>query len=195
MRKGLLFGGLAVAAFAADQITKHIVLAKLPLYRSHPVIEGFFHFTHVRNKGAAFGFLSWAGESWRIPFFVIVSIAAVSLIVMFFRSTPAHRRVEIAGLGLLLGGALGNLYDRVMYGHVVDFLDVFITWGGRRLHWPTFNIADAAITVGVALMILYMFFSKDEPEAAAQAEAAAPKEPGGGADGPKREKIEPAAEL
>ncbi|MBZ0253925.1 MAG: signal peptidase II [Candidatus Methylomirabilis sp.] len=176
MKKHAFFLVLALLSLGLDQASKHWIMATVPLHRSEPVIEGVLHFTHVLNKGAAFGFLSGAHESWRIPFFVAVSAAAVILIVMFYRKTPPTHRSAIAAQAMLLGGALGNFYDRMVYGHVVDFIDVFASLGGRRWHWPTFNVADVAITVGVALLVLDMLTVKEEPRPADAA--------GSGDDGP-----------
>ncbi|MCA9772565.1 MAG: signal peptidase II [Myxococcales bacterium] len=161
MKKHRLFALVALATIALDQGTKQWVLAALPLRESIEVIGGLFHLTHVTNPGAAFGFLAWVGETWRIPFFVVVSILATGMILAFYAKTRADQRLAITAEALLLGGALGNLYDRVVYGHVVDFLDFFVDWGGRIYHWPTFNIADVAITVGVALLLLDMLFQKE----------------------------------
>ena len=137
----------AAAVMAADQLTKKLALGWLDLHRPVEVLGDLLRFTLVWNRGAAFS-LPWGG-----PLFltVITAAAAVFMLVLIWR-LAGRSRLFTAGMGLILGGALGNLLDRFMYGSVVDFIDVGI--GGSR--WPTFNLADIAITVGgVILVILY----------------------------------------
>jgi signal peptidase II len=105
-----------------------------------------------------------ASPTFRIPFFIIVSLLAIGLIIWFFRRIELHKRLLPLAVSLVLGGAVGNLIDRVRMGKVVDFIDWYLTIGGKERHWPTFNVADAAITVGVILLILEMFIGfKKEP--------------------------------
>jgi signal peptidase II len=142
-----------------DQLTKAWVLASLPLGGGFTVIPGFFDITHVHNPGGAFGFLASMGAEARSLLFVAVALAAIALIVVFYWQTPATERVTAFGLALVLGGAVGNLVDRVRLGIVVDFLDVY----AGELHWPAFNVADSAITVGVVLVAVRMLLQKDTP--------------------------------
>ena len=143
------FYGIASAITILDQLSKFIVQQKLDLGQTIPVIPSFFNLTHVLNPGAAFGFLSGASAAFRGPFFITISVLAV-LFILYYRSR--HRGMGLlpsVALALILGGALGNLIDRVRLGMVVDFLDFYY----RSYHWPAFNLADSAITVGVALMV------------------------------------------
>lgn len=117
--------------------------------RHAPVIDGFWSFRYVENPGAAWGLLANASEAVRVPFFIVVSIAAMALILGFFRKLEDHQRLLIFGLSLVFGGAIGNFIDRLHQSYVIDFID----WYVGRYHWPTFNVADAAITVGVGLLL------------------------------------------
>lgn len=135
----------------ADQLTKFYIDRTMKLYQSIPVIDGFFSITYLRNKGAAFSFLSDA--SWRLPFFVLATVVAVIAIITAFCKLKDEQRFAALSLSLILSGAIGNLIDRVRMGEVVDFLDVY--W--RNHHWPAFNVADSAICVGVAMLALDLF--------------------------------------
>jgi signal peptidase II len=119
--------------------------------RTVKVVESFFHFRYVENPGAAWGFLAEADDAFRGPFFMAISVAAVIFVLWVFRRVQPRQRLLPASLALVLGGAIGNLIDRVRFGRVVDFID----WHYQdRFRWPTFNVADAAITVGVVLLVL-----------------------------------------
>lgn len=142
---------VTLISLVLDQATKLYVDAHFALHESVPVIDGLFHLTYVRNKGAAFGIL--ADSSIRIPFFIGVSIVAMLGILWYLRTLRDDQRLGMLGLALIFSGAAGNLIDRIRYGEVIDFLDVF--W--RQHHWPAFNVADSAITVGVALLLLDMW--------------------------------------
>jgi signal peptidase II len=150
------------AIVLADQITKWMVLGRLvPWQRVE--ITPFFNLVLAFNKGAAFSFLAGAG-GWQTPLLVAFAlVAAVVVSVMLVRSPG--RRMFCAGLALILGGAVGNVIDRLRYGHVVDFLDLHA--GGW--HWPAFNVADSAITVGAALLILDGFRHHDHERRAGAA--------------------------
>ncbi len=143
---------IALAVILLDQVTKHLIVRTLRLGQGIPVIPGFFDIVYVLNPGAAFGFLATLSEQVRNPFFILISAAAVILIVVYrARYLRSHRLASFA-LALILGGAIGNLIDRLRYGVVVDFLDVHVA----QYHWPAFNVADSAISIGVSLMILDM---------------------------------------
>lgn len=146
-----------------DQLTKIWVRATFQLYETVPVIDGFFHFTYVHNPGGAFGMLRDADESIRLPFFLIVSVLAVGALILFVRDLPTQLRFLQFALGLVLGGALGNLVDRVWFGYVTDFLDVF--WGSY--HWPAFNIADSGISVGIVILLYYTIVTPEPKKSAA----------------------------
>lgn len=149
----LLIVGLVVVL---DQITKALVLAKLPLYHSISVISGFFNLTHIRNPGGAFGFMAGGSQGLRNLLFIGVSAIAMGLIVFFYRSTPKTHPVLASALAMIFGGAVGNLIDRLRFGEVVDFLDLFL----GSYHWPAFNVADSAITVGITIFIAHVVLGK-----------------------------------
>jgi signal peptidase II len=138
---------LSCGIVIADQITKALVLARFaPGERLE--ITGFFNLVLAFNKGAAFSFLAGAG-GWQTPLLVGFALAAAAVVSVLLVRSPG-RRLFCSGLALILGGAVGNVIDRLRYGHVVDFLDLHAAgW-----HWPAFNVADSAITVGAALLIL-----------------------------------------
>jgi signal peptidase II len=139
-----------------DLLTKMLVLAHLPLGAGIPVIPGLFDLTHVQNPGGAFGFLATMGPQARGVIFILVSALAVAVILWFYLQTPVQQRWLAFGFALIFGGAIGNLVDRLRFGAVIDFIDVYI----GDLHWPAFNIADSAITVGVAIFAFYVMFRK-----------------------------------
>jgi len=141
---------LAAAIVAADQVTKAIVLGRFS-YGERLELTGFFNLVLVYNKGAAFSFLSDAA-GWQTPLLIGFAVVAVGILgTLIVRSSG--RRLFCTGLALILGGALGNLIDRFRYGQVVDFLDLHAAgW-----HWPAFNVADSAITIGAVLLILEGF--------------------------------------
>ena len=150
--------GLAAVIVLLDQYTKLLVMQRFRLYESVQVIPGFFNLTYVRNKGAAFGILSGMHGAWRAVFFIIVSLIALSALVVLIRKTG--ERLSLVAYALIGGGAVGNLIDRVRFGEVVDFVD----WYFRSFHWPAFNVADSAITVGVGLLVIEMLFlQKKDP--------------------------------
>ncbi|MEA1970273.1 MAG: signal peptidase II [Thermodesulfobacteriota bacterium] len=139
-----------------DQISKTYISSVMSLHVSYPVIDGFFNITYVRNPGAAFGFLANAAPMFRSLFLIVVSAAAIVMILWFLaKNKSAGMRLTFA-LSLILGGAVGNLSDRIRFGNVVDFLDFYIaSW-----HWPAFNVADSAISVGAVLLVVEMFRKK-----------------------------------
>ncbi len=141
-----------LAIVVLDQITKAAVRVSLPLGDSRPIIEGFLDLTHVQNTGAAFGLLNAADFPYK-PL-VMIGIAALALVAIaaYASQLGFHERLARFGLALILGGAFGNLIDRALVGHVVDFVDVY--WGSA--HFWAFNVADAAITVGAAFVLLDM---------------------------------------
>lgn len=143
--------GLSLLAVILDQVSKLVVVSSMQLYQSIP-ITSFFKLTYVRNTGAAFSFLSDAG-GWQRWFFAGLAIIISMVIAVWLTRLKQHETVLAVALSLVLGGAIGNLIDRLAYGYVIDFLDVYYgSW-----HWPAFNIADSAITLGVVLMLLESF--------------------------------------
>ena len=171
MLRYVYLGVGALIILALDQITKVKVAAALVLpdgvlptdaraIRSeiHPVTETWFNLRVTGNKGAAWGLFRDLPETWRIPFFVIIGAVALVVILLFFRSARGQKVLSV-GLTCILGGALGNLSDRVRLGYVVDFID----WYYGDWHWPTFNVADVAISVGVGLLLVDMVIHRGEP--------------------------------
>jgi len=151
MRKYSILSIITAIILVLDQVTKLYVDANFRLHETVPVIRDFFHLTYVRNKGAAFGIL--ADNAVRIPFFITVSIVAMLGIVWYIKQIRDDQRLALFSLSLIFSGAFGNLIDRIRLGEVIDFLDVF--W--QRHHWPAFNVADSAITVGVTLLFIEMW--------------------------------------
>jgi signal peptidase II len=151
---------VALLVVAVDQVTKAIVERTMTLHETIALIPGF-SLTYVRNTGAAFGMLSGAPAGLRLPLFLLVTVVAVWALVSYLRAAPAHRRVLVWALGGILGGAVGNFICRARYGEVVDFFHLH--WG--EWSWPMFNVADSAISVGVAIVLLESL-RRDEPEPA-----------------------------
>lgn len=155
-QKYLRFGLVAGLVVLVDQLSKILVLKQMPLYKSITLIPGLFNLTHVHNPGGAFGFMAHNGSPWRHWLFMVAAIVALGLILYFYHQTPRTHPWLGMALAMIFGGAVGNLIDRVRFGEVVDFLDVYI----GNLHWPTFNIADSAVTVGVIIFIAHIAFKK-----------------------------------
>jgi signal peptidase II len=154
--KYIRFAGIVALVVLVDQVTKTIVLRTMPLLKSIVVIPGFFNLTHVHNPGGAFGFLAQNGSPWRHWMFLAAAVVALSMILYFHHQTPKTHPFLGVGLALIFGGAIGNLIDRLRFGEVVDFLDFYAV----HLHWPTFNVADSAVTVGVGIFVLHILFKK-----------------------------------
>ena len=142
--------GTAALVVGLDQLSKAIVAAEMRLHDTIPLVDCFAALTYVRNTGAAFGLLAGRAVALRVPFFLLVSAIAVVLLVWFLRSVPAERRLIVAACGAVAGGAIGNMIDRVRLGEVIDFVDLSI----GAYHWPAFNVADSAITIGVVVLCL-----------------------------------------
>ncbi len=135
-----------------DQITKVLVHNLIPLYHSVEIVPNFVRLTYLRNTGAAFGFLAGNRSTLRLAFFLLVSIVAITCIVYLLKNLRPGRNTVTISLSLILGGAIGNLIDRLRLGEVVDFIDLH--W--HHLHWPAFNVADSAISIGVVLLFIQM---------------------------------------
>lgn len=141
-----------------DQLTKLYIMRTMRLHESIPIIPNVFSLTYIRNPGAAFGLLAGSSNAFRMVFFGLTSIFALALLgTILFRMSERDwvGRLSVAGI---LGGAIGNLIDRLRYGEVIDFLDVYVD----TYHWPAFNVADSAITVGVIFLIVHFAFEKKE---------------------------------
>ncbi len=137
-----------------DQLVKALIVSTVPVYQTIPVIPGFFNLTHIYNPGGAFGFLSGSPSVLRHLFFVIASIIAMGLILFLYAKTPPGHGLLKFGLSLIMGGAVGNILDRIRIGKVIDFLDIYI----KDFHWPAFNVADSAIVIGIGLFIYHLIF-------------------------------------
>lgn len=145
-----------------DQVSKIIVLKSLRIYESVPVIKGFFNLVHVRNRGMAFGLMNRPDMDFGFWILVSATILAIVLLLFWFYRMADESNWTTFGLSLILGGALGNLIDRVRLHEVIDFLDVYV----GSYHWPAFNVADAAITVGAFMVGLSLFFGPYAKKAA-----------------------------
>jgi signal peptidase II len=147
----------ALLLAAVDQATKVWAERNLPLFELREIVPGFFGLAHVRNTGVAFSLLSNLDSRWVHPFLILATVLAMGAVLAYIAYLPCRGAAPL-GLGLILGGAIGNLIDRARLGYVVDFLDLY--W--RNHHWPTFNVADVGITVGIALLVIDMAASPKE---------------------------------
>ena len=142
---------ISLGIIVLDQWTKWLVEIHLPHHTAHPVIPGFLNLTHVRNTGVAFGLFAsqggGGGGSWPL---VLLGLVALTAVGIYFWFAPSRDRILLIALSLVVGGAVGNLIDRVSSGAVTDFIDVYV---GSH-HWPSFNVADSAISIGIVLMAL-----------------------------------------
>lgn len=152
IKKYIIFSAVSALVVVIDQITKAIIDSAMFLHESIVIIGGFFNITYIRNPGAAFGFLAQASPPFRHVFFIAVTLAAILLILYYLAKSKREETLLVSSLALILGGAVGNLIDRLRVGEVIDFLDVY---AGVH-HWPAFNFADASISLGAALLILMM---------------------------------------
>jgi signal peptidase II len=146
----------AAVIVVLDQITKAAIVKNFFIHESYPVINGFFNLVYVMNPGAAFGFLANMSETFRYIFFIGITVAIIALIIYYIVKSESQSMLLIVSLTLIFAGAVGNLIDRIRFGSVVDFLDIYI----GTAHWPAFNVADSAISVGAALMIWGMIVQR-----------------------------------
>lgn len=151
-RYSIVFG-LAALVVLLDQLTKLRVMQLIPLHSGVPVVENFFDLVHIRNRGAAFGFLNSPDIEWQFWLFLAATLVAAGAVISLTRSATRPDRILFCGLGLVFGGAVGNLIDRMRFRAVVDFLDFHL----GEWHWPAFNAADVAICCGAALACLSFF--------------------------------------
>ncbi len=152
MTRGVM-AAIAVAILILDQVTKQLVRGGIALNDAIEVVPGFLNLVHVRNTGAAFGFLNAVDLDYKQVLMTGIALVALAAIGLFASQVGSRETLTRAGLALILGGAAGNLIDRAVAGYVVDFVDVY--W--RSYHFWAFNVADSAITVGACLLILDMF--------------------------------------
>jgi signal peptidase II len=151
---------IAALVVIFDRLAKWIVDKNIALHESVAVVPGFFHLTHVENRGAAFGLFAESPSEWKIAVLVLFSLVALVVVsALLWKNSHAMTTTGV-GLALILGGALGNLWDRLVSGQVVDFLDFYL----GSYHWPAFNLADSAIVVGALLLVTEILFSKTPSE-------------------------------
>jgi len=159
MKKRYSFTFAVVACLVLlDQVTKFFISSNMCVHDSFPVIDGLFNITYIRNTGAAFGFFANASPVARSFFLIGVTIAVILLIIYYIWKIKAEEKFFTFPLSLILGGAVGNLIDRLRFGDVVDFLDFYIV----SYHWPAFNIADSAISIGAIILLFAIFKKKEE---------------------------------
>ena len=168
-RKWKIVSSWVSAIVVIDQLTKAIIDRTLPLHRSISLIDGFLALTYIRNTGAAFGIFSGSHEVFRRPFLIGVSVIAIGFILVMLKRLRDDATGLAMALAFIVGGAIGNLIDRIFYGEVIDFLDLY--WS--TYHWPAFNVADSFITIGVAITLFYLIQSKGDDPFAAQRAATA----------------------
>lgn len=151
------FISLIISVVLVDQLSKWWIMVKFLPFETRVVVPGFFNLVHVTNTGAAFGILAGDHVWWRQFLFVAVSLTALIVIFATYRHVKTKDRIYVYAMGLIAGGAVGNLIDRLRFGAVVDFLDFYI----KSYHWPAFNVADSAISVGVGLFLLAALLGKE----------------------------------
>ena len=147
---------IAAGVVLLDRLAKRAIVNKLPMYDSVVVIPGFFHLTHTENPGAAFDILRYSTAPWKQPLLIGLSLLAMVVVAAILWKNSHPLRPTNIGLALILGGAMGNLWDRIVSRRVVDFLDFFL----GSYHWPVFNIADSAIVTGAMLLVLEILSAK-----------------------------------
>jgi signal peptidase II len=155
------FGGpvaLGVSVVILDQLTKRLIRTRVGVHESIPILDGFVSIVHARNPGAAFSLFADMPGWFRGPFFIGITVTAIVVLFYVISRLPAEDRLMRVALGGVLGGAVGNLIDRLIYGEVTDFIDVH--W--RSYHWPAFNVADSSITIAVSAVILQSLFGRSE---------------------------------
>lgn len=157
MKKYWLLGAPFLGVVILDILTKEYILRSFPLYSSRSIIPGFLNLVHIQNRGVAFGILGGAAPVWRDILLLLFPIVAMIGILIFVLSHSQQKPGILLSLGGILGGALGNLIDRLRFRAVIDFLDIY--WGAY--HWPAFNVADSAITLGV-LFLVFSYIVKKE---------------------------------
>ena len=148
------------AVFLLDRFSKISVEKHLPLHQFRTIIPGVVDLTHSRNTGVAFGFFANTSSSW-VPYLLtfISSVALLMILVFSLRQSIRNWKLQL-GLMLVLGGAAGNLYDRIHYGFVIDFIEIYY----QSFHWPTFNLADSSISIGIGLLLLETLFEKSRSD-------------------------------
>ncbi len=158
MRKWPFAGVIVLLVVVSDQLTKILIRDAIPLHETVVMIPSLFNLTYVTNPGGAFNLLARSDESFRIPFFLCMTAVAVGALLYFLRDIRTNQKVLIFAVAGVLGGAIGNFIDRVTMGEVTDFLDFY--WGSY--HWPSFNVADSFISVGVFVLVIHSLFDRED---------------------------------
>ncbi|HEY6309058.1 MAG TPA: signal peptidase II [Candidatus Angelobacter sp.] len=154
---------IAASVVLLDRLSKWLVAQKIAPQDGVDVVPGFFRLTHVQNQGAAFGLFSDSPSEWKVGMLILFSVAALAVVsALLWKNGNAMNATAIA-LSLVFGGALGNLWDRVSSGRVIDFLDIYY----RSHHWPAFNLADSAIVIGALLLLSEIFLAPQEEKESA----------------------------
>jgi signal peptidase II len=148
--------GAALAVFALDRFTKWLIESHVSFTDNFRVIPGFFDIVHSENRGVAFGLFNDGATNWSTGLLSLFALIAVLVIAALLWNGARLDRLSLAGLSLILGGAAGNLFDRIAWGHVTDFLELYI----GDYHWPTFNLADSAIVIGSGLLLIELLRAK-----------------------------------
>jgi signal peptidase II len=154
--KYLLLALVSALVVALDQFTKWLVSENLSFYEQITVIPGFLNLIYLHNPGGAFGVFAQNQNGLQAWLFIGIAVCAMGLILYLYKNTPPEYPLLSAGFALIFGGAMGNMIDRVRQGEVVDFIDVFV----GQWHWPAFNVADSAITIGMVIFGFYVLFRK-----------------------------------
>jgi signal peptidase II len=151
---------IAILVIVLDRMSKWLVAGNITLHDSISVLPGFFRLTHVQNSGAAFGLFAESSSEWKVAILILFSILALAVVSALLWKNSHSMTVTGVGLALILGGAVGNLWDRLLTGHVVDFFDFYL----GSYHWPAFNVADSAIVIGALLLVAEILFARSPAE-------------------------------
>ena len=151
--------GLAAGIFALDRCTKWLIETRVSVQDTHTVIPGFFDIVHSTNRGVAFSLFHDSTSPWRTTALIAVALVALVVVCGLILRSSGSDRLNLYGLALILGGAMGNVFDRIVWGGVTDFLDFYV----GTLHWPAFNVADSAVVIGSGLLLLDLLKPKSQP--------------------------------
>ena len=151
---------IAILVIVLDRMSKWLVAGSINLHDSISVFPGFFRLTHVQNSGAAFGLFAESSSEWKVAILILFSILALAVVSALLWKNSHSMTITGVGLALILGGAVGNLWDRLLTGHVVDFFDFYL----GSYHWPAFNVADSAIVIGALLLVAEILFARSPAE-------------------------------
>ncbi|MBN1939389.1 MAG: signal peptidase II [Candidatus Aminicenantes bacterium] len=156
MKRFAPYAALAGLVIVLDQVSKALIVAHVPFYGSVRLIPGFLKLTHIHNKGAILGLFNSSEYSWAPALLLVLNAAALALVLYYFSKTTDEERAARFGLALIVGGALGNVIDRIARGFVVDFIEM----SAGSFHWPTYNIADSCITIGAVVLVWSVIFRR-----------------------------------